>query len=204
MGDRGEEAASRVGEGDVPGGGDPAAPVRPLGPFRPQLEVDRVRRRALLRALAGFPGDLRGRVGGLSPEALATPIRPGGWTVGQVVHHLADSHVVGYVRCREAATNPDSPGPSFRADAWMATMGAGKGMPVDPSLRLLRLVHNRWVRFLRGLQPQHFQREYLDPERGPVTVDLAVQYYVWHGRHHLAQVVGALRTLPPSSRPAAD
>lgn len=204
MGDRGEDGASRSGERDVPEGADPAAPLRPLGPFRPQLEVDRVRRRALLRALAGFPSDLRARVEGLSPEGLATPIRPGGWTVGQVVHHLADAHVVGYVRCREAATSPHSPVAPFRADAWMATVGTGKGMPVDPSLRLLRLVHRRWVTFLRGLPPQHFQREYLDPDRGPVTVDLAVQYYVWHGRHHLAQVVGALRTLRPSSRAAAD
>jgi hypothetical protein len=57
----------------------------------------------------------------------------------------------------------------------------------------MRALHLRWVRFLRPLPEEDFLREYLDPERGPISLEGALQYYAWHGRHHLGQIVGVSR-----------
>jgi hypothetical protein len=46
-----------------------------------------------IRKISALPAALRSAVAGLTDARLDTPYRDGGWTVRQVVHHLADSHM---------------------------------------------------------------------------------------------------------------
>jgi len=42
-------------------------------------------------------------VDGLSFAQLSTPYREGGWTLRQLVHHVADSHMNAYIRGQACA-----------------------------------------------------------------------------------------------------
>ncbi|MBK9419039.1 MAG: maleylpyruvate isomerase N-terminal domain-containing protein [Flavobacteriales bacterium] len=66
----------------------------PIGRLVPGTRAGTPQRRAeCVRILAAFPGQLRTALAGLSDAQVDTPYRPGGWTVRQVTHHLADSHM---------------------------------------------------------------------------------------------------------------
>lgn len=169
----------------------------PLGPFRPSSHLNRTRRRALVRELADFPADLRVRVWDLPPADMDIRVRPGGWTIRQVVDHLADAHLVGYLRAKLAVTSDVPEVPPFDAGNWAGLGDEGEGSTVRASVTLISSLHTRWVRFLRALPDEAYLREYRDPERGPVSLEFALQYYTWHGRHHLAQIIGASRAPAP-------
>ena len=51
-----------------------------------------------IATLAELPELLRNAVDGLNFTQLGTPYREGGWTVRQVVHHVADSHMNALIR----------------------------------------------------------------------------------------------------------
>jgi uncharacterized damage-inducible protein DinB len=165
----------------------------PTGRFSARPHLTHEERLTLIEELERLPAQLRAAVSGLDDDQLDRACRPGGWTVRQVVHHLPDSHVNGYIRCRKAATE-DEPAITLYDQAAWADPGA---LPedIEPSLMLLDGLHQRWGAFLRRLQETDFQRAYVDPAKGGVTLDTALQLYVWHGRHHLAQIMNALAGL---------
>lgn len=163
----------------------------PIGTFAPERTVSGGRRRHLVESLAEVPGKLRAAAGGLSGEQLNTLYRPGGWTVQQVVHHLADSHMNSYIRMKLAATEPEPTVKPYDEKAW-AELGDARAAPPEPSLALLEALHERWVTFLRSLTAVDFGRTFRHPEAGVMSLDAALQYYEWHGRHHVAHIT-ALR-----------
>lgn len=163
-------------------------PLRfPVGPFRPEPRLSSDDRRKFIQALSRFPAEFRSVVESLSEGQLDTPYRPGGWTVRQVVHHVPDSHLQGYVRFKLAVTE-ESPGiKTYDQAAWGETADS-RTEPVSVSLDLLEALHLRWVAFLRSLREEEFRRTYRHPELGEVSLDTTVQLYAWHGRHHLGHV----------------
>ena len=76
----------------------------PIGQFTRPENITPADRRKLLNAVAATPELLRAAVADLTPAQLETPYRPGGWTIRQTVHHLADSHMNAYLRFRFALT----------------------------------------------------------------------------------------------------
>ena len=76
----------------------------PIGRFSYEGESSPARREQFINDISELPAQLRAAVAGLTDEQLDTPYRDGGWTVRQVVHHLADSHLNSYVRTRLALT----------------------------------------------------------------------------------------------------
>lgn len=140
-----------------------------------------------IRELEEAPARLRAAVNGLDDRQLDTPYRPGGWTVRQVVHHLADSHLAAYSRVRFALTEARPLIKTYDQNAWAALPDAARLDP-GPSLALLEGLHARWVALLRLLPEHDFSRAFLHPESGEWTVDKAVACYAWHGRHHTAQI----------------
>jgi len=163
-------------------------PLRyPIGPFRPKPSLTPAEREELIHELAHFPADLRFLVQSLPEEKLDTPYRDGGWTVRQVVHHVPDSHLQGYVRCKLAATE-DTPTIKTYEEAVWAEMGEARTAPVDTSLDLVEALHKRWALFLRALPDEDFGKTYRHPELGEVSLDKTLQLYVWHGKHHLGHV----------------
>jgi hypothetical protein len=159
----------------------------PIGRFTPPVAVTSAWIAEEIGAIERLPADLRRVVTRLSPQQLDTPYRPGGWTVRQVVHHLADSHVNSYVRFRWALTEDTPTIKAYDEKAW-AELPDVTGPP-ELSLDLLDGLHRRWVTLLRRLQPADFARAFVHPETGDrVQLGLNVGIYGWHGRHHLAHV----------------
>ena len=140
----------------------------------------------LVDDLAAAPAAMRAAVDGLSSAQLDTPYREGGWTVRQVVHHLADSHLNAYVRVKKALTEPGAPITAYEESRW-AELPDSRLEP-EVSLRLVESLHERWVVVLRSLTPDDYERTYLHPEMGPVTLRTALGNYAWHGKHHTAHV----------------
>jgi uncharacterized damage-inducible protein DinB len=163
----------------------------PIGPFTFDGDVTPARRAARIADIAAAPAGLRAAVRGLRDQQLDTPYRLGGWTVRQVVHHVPDSHMNAYVRMKLCVTE-DSPTVKPYEEAAWARLPDGREGGVEPSLGLLDLLHERWVRFLRALPADAFARNVIHPESGIQPLDALVAMYAWHGKHHTAQIT-ALR-----------
>lgn len=159
----------------------------PIGPFHLDPDNAPAKRQRRMERLAEHPSRLRDAVRDLTPDQLDTPYRPDGWTVRQVVHHLADSQMHGYMRMRWALTEDVPTVPVYAQDGWAALPDAAT-QPVRSSLQLIEALYERWMALLRGLAATSFGRAFHHPEHGRLTVDDALQMYDWHGRHHVAHV----------------
>lgn len=164
----------------------------PIGRLQRTMQLSADERRAAIDAIADAPNALRAAVANLSDEQLDTPYRPGGWTVRQLVHHVADSHMNAYGRFRLAFTE-DNPTIKPYDEAKWAELEDARTMPIDVSLDLLDRMHVRLVTLLRSVPSDDFQRTLTHPDNGPMTVDALLGVYSWHGRHHVAHVT-ALRS----------
>lgn len=164
----------------------------PIGRWSaPDPMTDALRLDSMAR-IGSLPSRLREAVQGLDHAQLATPYRPGGWTVQQVVHHVADSHLNAWIRVRLALTEEFPRITAYNQDAWARLPDSGE-VPIEASLRLLEGLHARWVALLGQLAPAQWQREYDHPENGRQRLDLVTHHYAWHGDHHLAHVAGLRR-----------
>jgi hypothetical protein len=159
----------------------------PIGPFQKPGSFSGDDRARAIDQIAEAPARLHAAVERLSAEQLATPYRPGGWTVRQVVHHVPDSHMNAYVRFKLALTE-DLPTIKPYEEARWAELRDGNEAPVETSLRLLEALHERWVMLLRSLKPADFARKLKHPEIGIIDLDYLTAMYSWHGRHHAAHI----------------
>lgn len=151
------------------------------------LLASETERQAWLAEIAEAPTRLWAAVTGLSDTQLDTPYRPGGWTVRQVVHHLADSHMNAYVRFRLALTEHEPTIKPYDEKLW-ANLSDAHTAPPDVSLTLLDTLHQRWVLLLRSMKPEDFARGIRHPELGHVTLEKYLALYAWHGKHHVAHI----------------
>lgn len=146
-------------------------------------------RAAAMEQIRQLPEQLNAAVENWSNDRLDTPYRPGGWTVRQLVHHVADSHMNAYVRVRLGLTD-DWPTILPYQEALWAELPDGRTAAVAVSLQLLHGLHARWVQLFSSLDEPQWKRGYLHPENGRQTVEQALMLYAWHGRHHTAHVTG--------------
>jgi hypothetical protein len=153
------------------------------------LLASEAERQQWLADIAETPARLRAAVAGLTEAQLDTPYRPDGWTVRQVVHHLADSHLNSYVRFRLALTEHEPTIKPYDQELW-AKLSDARTAPAELSLTLLDTLHQRWVMLLRSLKPQDFSRALKHPELGHVTLEKYLALYAWHGKHHVAHITG--------------
>jgi uncharacterized damage-inducible protein DinB len=163
----------------------------PIGKFHYDGPLSEEQMRSSLDDIARTPENLRAAVKGLSEAQIDTPYRPGGWTVRQVTHHVPDSHMNAYIRYKLALTEDDPTIKPYAEDRW-AQLADTKNTPIEVSLTMLDSLHDRWVRLLRSLKPEDWQRTFRHPEMGPMTLEKTLALYAWHGRHHVAHIT-ALR-----------
>lgn len=163
----------------------------PIGRFSPPAVSVPGIRAAHVETLRQLPERLRAAVAGLSDAQLDTPYRDGGWTVRQVVHHVADSHAMSYTRCKLALTEDWPAIISYDEAAWANL--ADSRLPVEVSLAMIDVLHTRWVTLFEALSEEDFQKGYNHPEHGKVSLANALAMYEWHSRHHTAHITG-LRT----------
>lgn len=163
-------------------------PRYPIGTFSFGGNVTVEQRSEWIAAIAVLPAELRAAVEGLSGAHLDTPYREGGWTVRQVTHHVADSHMNALLRFKHALTEENPPIKAYDEAVW-ALLPDVEATPVEVSLDLVEAMHARWVALLRGMDEGAYQRAYFHPDKNRlVTLDEAVGMYAWHGRHHVAHI----------------
>jgi uncharacterized damage-inducible protein DinB len=160
----------------------------PIGRFRPPAASTAGTRQAQIETLRLLPERLRAAVSGLSQAQLDTPYRDGGWTVRQVVHHLADSHTNSFIRFKLALTEDWPTIKPYDQAAWARL--ADSGLAIDGSLVFIDSLHARWVALLGSLSDADFERGFNHPENGRQTLGHALALYAWHSGHHTAHISG--------------
>ena len=159
----------------------------PIGKFKAPKEYTDELRENFISEIEETPFYLRQAVENLNEDQLNTPYREGGWTVGQVVHHLPDSHMNAYIRCKLVLTENEPVIKTYNQDAW-AKLEDYVTTPVETSLNLLEAVHTRWVILLKSMSREQFSRKMKHPEFGVVDINWLLAQYAWHGKHHIAQI----------------
>jgi uncharacterized damage-inducible protein DinB len=161
-------------------------PKYPAGRFAPPATITPDERTGAIATLAELPEQLRNAVDGLSFAQLSTPYREGGWTVRQVVHHVADSHMNAFIRVKLALTEDWPTIKPYDEAAWAKLHDVAA--PVEWSLELIESLHARWVMLLQSLNEEQWQRGFNHPENGPMTVAMVTLLYAWHSSHHVAHI----------------
>lgn len=158
----------------------------PIGQFTYEDDATTELRRQRMDELAATPVLLRQAVEGLSDAQLDTAYRPGGWTVRQVVHHLADASMNGFIRAKLALSESVPIIKPFEENDWVKQ--ADVSLPVEASLKLLEGLHLRFDALLRALSPEEFSTSFMHPATGLNTIDKLLAYFAWHGKQHTAHI----------------
>jgi hypothetical protein len=161
----------------------------PIGPFNWTQIVAPDQRSQLIDEIAAAPAKFREAARGLDDPQLDTPYRPDGWTVRQVIHHVADSHMTSFLRFRLALTEATPAINGYNEKEW-AKLHDSHTMPVEVSLQLLDGLHRRWVDMLRSMTGADFERSFRHSEKGLIRLDTNLALYAWHSRHHAAHITG--------------
>lgn len=141
-----------------------------------------------IQELRHAPADLEHVLLNLDKAQLDTPYRDGGWTVQQLVHHVADSHMNAYIRFKLALTEDNPPIKPYDQDAWVNTADVLM-TPINYSTTLLHALHERWANLLESLSDEQWTRTLYHPVRNAnVTLWDMFAIYAWHGKHHVAHI----------------
>jgi uncharacterized damage-inducible protein DinB len=162
-------------------------PRYPIGKFAFNGPTNEAQRKKFIENIAQAPAALRDAIRGLSPQQIETPYRDGGWTVRQVIHHVPESHMNAYIRFKLGLTEDDPTVKPYLEGRWAETQEV-HSTPLEVSLALLDSLHDRWVRLLRSLQAADWERTFIHPEMGAVSLEKNLALYSWHGRHHTAHI----------------
>src|SRR5579871_5167150 len=160
----------------------------PIGRFEDRPPRNAAERRELIVQLAEVPARLRAAVSGLSADQLDTEYRPGGWTLRQVVHHLADAQMNWYIRTKFALTQNEPRIKPYDEGRW-AEQPDARSQPIEPSLILLDGLHRRWVELFRSLSESQWMRSMVHPYSLSFQLVATLPMHVWHGRHHTAHIL---------------
>ena len=166
-------------------------PRYPIGPYEPQPFSDDIKVE-WLADIQFLPQAIEHAVQNLDEPQLQTPYRAGGWTVHQLVHHIADSHINAYCRFKLGYTEDHPTIKTYDEKLWASTADV-QNLPVNISVTLLYALHHRWHEFLRHFSDSDWQRTIYHPEhQKQFTLWHLLGMYAWHGRHHTAHIA-ALR-----------
>lgn len=158
----------------------------PIGRVQLPEEINEIRRKTFIKDIADLPLQLKEAVKGLTKEQLNTYYRPDGWTLRQVVHHLADSHLNSYIRFKMALTEDEPTIKTYLEDRWADL--ADSQASIEPSINLIEALHTKWVTLFESLSNKDFDRAFRHPELGLVTLNKGLGIYAWHGKHHVAHI----------------
>ena len=139
-------------------------------------------------ALERLPNLLNDALRGLTDKQLDTPVGEGKWTIRQIAHHIADANINAYTRTKLLATEDKPILKPYNQDQW-AILTDSKSGSIEPTITLLKGLHERWVRFLRSLPETSWAREGIHLERGKVTFFEQVKLYSKHGESHMQQII---------------
>lgn len=157
-------------------------------PFSDVEKYDENARSAYLADIKILPALLENAVLNLDEHQLETAYRPGGWSVQQLVHHVADSHMNAYMRFKVGLTEDNPTIKTYDEAAW-ANLSDTKNLPVNVSLTLLHALHRRFYDLLLNMKEADWERTIFHPEQQrSLTLWSLLSMYAWHGKHHVAHV----------------
>lgn len=162
-------------------------PRYPIGKFQPKPYSEE-QKNQWLNDIRYLPGLLENTVLNLDEAQLDTPYREGGWTVRQLVHHVADSHINAYCRFKLGLTESNPTIRTYDEKGW-AELNDIKTVPINVSLTLLHALHQRWYQTIKDLTEEEFNRTVFHPERKvEMTLWHLLGMYAWHGLHHVSHI----------------
>jgi len=165
----------------------------PIGKFEKPALITKEMLAKWIGDISIFPSRLKKEVVSLTDEQLDTPYRPGGWTIRQVVHHCADSHMNSLIRLKLTLTEDEPIVKPYFETLW-AELSDSINMPIEPSLKMIEGIHERWTVLLNNLTEEQFAKQFIHPEHGKrFRVDEYIGIYAWHCNHHLAHITEAKR-----------
>ena len=159
----------------------------PIGKFSPQETYTHEDIHQFIERIASLPAKIESAIQKLTTEQLDTPYREDGWTVRQVVHHLADSHMNAYIRLKWSLTEDAPLIKAYLEKGWAETPET----KLDPalSLNLLKALHEKWVALLKNLNPVDLKKVFIHPEtKKQISLETQLGLYAWHGEHHLGHI----------------
>jgi hypothetical protein len=143
--------------------------------------------------ISTFPKRLLAVAGHLTDQQLDTQYRPDGWTIRQVVHHCADSHMNSFTRLKLALTEDQPTIKPYLEERWAELLDT-KSMAIGPSLKMIEGIHERWTVLLKNLTDEQYARIFIHPEHGKsFRVDENIGVYAWHCNHHLAHITETIK-----------
>ena len=162
-------------------------PRYPIGKFVPQPNHSAAEIAACIEQIRLLPLKLEAAIAGLTDSQLDTPYREGGWTLRQVVHHVADSHMNAYIRIKWTITEATPTIKAYNEKLWAETPEVSLSPTI--SLALIQALHHKFTLLLESLQPEELQKEFVHPEtQKRVAIHNMIALYAWHGAHHTAHI----------------
>ena len=162
----------------------------PIGQFHVEVPISEVHTKQWIEEISQLPEQLTLLVKGLSESELLYTYREGGWTIKQLIHHIADSHLNSYIRFKLALTEENPTIKPYEESKWAELWDYE--MPPQSALDLLAAIHRKWVVLLRSLSAEQLERTFRHPDSGEVNLKENIGIYAWHGKHHLAHIRLAL------------
>ncbi len=159
----------------------------PVGRFSLPKDVTNKDRQSWIDTIEKLPENLTVKISELGEHKLDIPYRPNGWTSRQVIHHLADSHMNSIIRFKWSLTEDSPKIKTYNEQAWSTL--TDYDLPIESSMQILKGVHHRWTKLLRGMKEEGFQKSFFHPEHNyEYSLDVALALYDWHCRHHLGHI----------------
>lgn len=166
-------------------------PRYPIGKFEPKTFSEE-QKKEWLADIKFLPVLLENAVLNLDERQLQTPYREGGWTMHQLVHHVADSHMNAYIRFKLGYTEENPTIKPYEEALWATTTDV-ENLPINISITILHALHQRWYEFLRHLTDADWERTVFHPEQQKeLSLWTLLGIYAWHSKHHVAHIT-ALR-----------
>ena len=161
----------------------------PIGNFKYEGDLTFEEIKSKISELQILPSLLIEEVKNLNNEQLDTSYREGGWTLRQVVHHIADSHSNAFIRFKLSLTEDNPTIKPYSQSSWAETADS-KNAPVQLSLYILEGLHGRFVLLLNSMSFEDFDKTFFHPEqKNNIPLKRMLSLYAWHGKHHLNQII---------------
>lgn len=161
-------------------------PRYPIGKYEPQ-PFSEAQKEEWLLDIKFLPEALERSLLNLDAAQLETPYRDGGWTVQQLVHHVADSHMNAYIRFKLGVTEENPTIKPYEEKLWAEQ--PDNELPVNISITLLHALHQRWYTAIKHLKEADWNRTVVHPEHGrQMSLWFLLGLYAWHGKHHTAHI----------------
>lgn len=164
----------------------------PIGTFQNPSETTSEQLEIWTKDIAELPSKIKNITNNLAEEALSWQYRPEGWTIKQVIHHLADSHMNSIIRFKIALTEDNPSIRGYDETAWAEL--DDYSCDIQQSLILLEGLHHRWIKLIDNFTEDDLKKNFYHPERQQkFTLKTAIGMYAWHSNHHLAHIEQAIK-----------